>query len=41
MSAVMKRRLAVWLPLATVMLAGAGYAAWRYRQPRNSEAKEQ
>jgi hypothetical protein len=41
MSTVMKRRLAVWLPLATVMLAGAGYAVWRYKQPRNSESQGQ
>jgi hypothetical protein len=41
MSAVMKRRLAMWLPLATVILAGAGYAAWRYKQPRNGEAQGQ
>jgi hypothetical protein len=41
MSAVMKRRLAVWLPVATVMLAGVGYAAWRWRNESQGQGQSQ
>jgi hypothetical protein len=42
MSKQAKRNLAVLVPLASLVLLGAGWAAWRYQQAyRNETAKAQ